>query len=351
MGKTNYKLVNISLLLIIIILLSYSANTIINVFNMILTLTLPFILGFALAYGLTPFVKALEKKKIPKNLAVILVIFIFLFLFVGVLVLSIPMLVEQTVALITASISFINEFATKNNLNLSNQIAELKDINSIITNFASKISETSFVIITWISDIAVFIVMIIISAVYFMLDMDDIRIKIKKFFKRRNKRGYQYLKVIDTEITNFFDGYWKVMLVQFIEYTIVFYLIGHPYYLIFGILASVSGVIPYIGGIIVNIFAAITALLVSQSLFIWCLIVMMIFPQIDSYIISPKIYGDTNELHPLLNIFAVFIGGALFDIMGIIAAIPVTLVIVATFKFFSKDINKKIAHIKEDTHI
>ena len=121
----------------------------------------------------------------------------------------------------------------------------------------------------------------------------------------------------------------------------------NPNYLLLGILAAVTNLIPYFGGFIINILALIIASVISTKLTILTLIVCLVCPQIDTYIIAPRIYGKTNNLHPLVNIFAVFAGGILWGFWGILVALPITIILISTYKFFKKDIDDKLDDIKE----
>ena len=123
-------------------------------------------------------------------------------------------------------------------------------------------------------------------------------------------------------------------------------MIGHPNFLLLGVLSSVSTLIPYFGGLIVNIIALIIASVVSPQLFVMTLIVAIVFPNIDGYLISPKIYGKTNNISPLLSIFAVFAGGVLGGFVGILIALPLTIILRTIYKSYKKDISKKIGNIR-----
>ena len=107
-------------------------------------------------------------------------------------------------------------------------------------------------------------------------------------------------------------------------------------------------VIPYFGGLITNVIAVILASVVDTPLFIVTLVICFIFPNIDGYIISPKIYGKTNNINPLWAIFAVVAGGSLFGIVGIMISLPVYIAINCTFNYYKSDILGKIDDIKED---
>ena len=142
------------------------------------------------------------------------------------------------------------------------------------------------------------------------------------------------------EMEKYLSGFMKIVLISFLEYTIIYSIIGHPNALLLGGLASFGNLIPYFGGIITNIIAAITAFVISPALFIKTCIVFMIFSSIDGYVINPLVYGKTNKVHPLIVISSVFIGGILFGIIGIIIALPLSILIIATIKFFKNDLIK-----------
>ena len=61
----------------------------------------------------------------------------------------------------------------------------------------------------------------LISAIYFLSSMDKIRKGLKKYLKRNNMRTYNYVKRIDHEVSQYFVGLEKFMVVQFFEYTII----------------------------------------------------------------------------------------------------------------------------------
>ena len=190
-------------------------------------------------------------------------------------------------------------------------------------------------------------IIVLVAFIYFLFDMDNIRENIKLIFKKKSKKTFNLIKEIDIEITHYFKGLFLCIVIQFIEYTSLFYLIGHPNFLLLGLLASVSTGIPYFGGIIANIIAVISASVVSPELLIFTLIIAFICPNIDGYIISPKVYGKTNQISPLLSIFAVFTGGVLGGFVGILIALPTALIMLVIYRNYKKDIIKKIDNIKE----
>ena len=172
--------------------------------------------------------------------------------------------------------------------------------------------------------------------------MDKIRIRAKTILKRINPRAFDYVKCVDNELGNYLQGLVIFMVIQLFEYSFLFGIVGHPNWLLLGILASLTTVIPYFGGLATNIIAVILASVVSPKLFIATMIICLVFPNIDGYIISPKVYGKTNNINPIWSIFSVFVGGALLGVLGIVIALPTYIVLNCTYKFFKKDIYGKI---------
>jgi predicted PurR-regulated permease PerM len=132
----------------------------------------------------------------------------------------------------------------------------------------------------------------------------------------------------------YLQGLLIFIVIQLFEYCFLFWIIGHPNWLILGILASVTTVIPYFGGLVTNIIAVILASVVSTPVFIATLAICIICPNIDGYIIGPRVYGKTNQLPALVNIFAVFAGGVIGGFWGIVLSLPVAIILIATYKFF-----------------
>ena len=144
-------------------------------------------------------------------------------------------------------------------------------------------------------------------------------------------------------MNNYVSGFLKIVIISFFEYTIAFIVIGHPNALLLGFLAAVASFIPYFGGMAVNVIAAITAFVISPAMFVKTVIAFFLLSMLDSYLIGPKVYGKTNNIHPLIVIIAVFAGGILFGIMGIVISLPVAIIILTTYRFFEKDIYDAIS--------
>ena len=346
--KINYKLINILLVILIIALLYWISGLWIGVFNKILDIIFPFIVGFAIAYALYPFQKKLLDSGIPKWLSIGIIYFVLIGFLILMGIIVIPMFYDQLLLFLSNLSAVITDLSSKFELDLGFLQSSFSDISGdVIRDIGSHISNGAITFVNTSISVATNLIVIMIVSVYFLFDMDNIRNKIRKKLKSYKNRSFEYIKRLDLEINNYFSGLLKNIVIQFFEYTIIFFLIGHPNWLIIGILAAVTTIIPYFGGLLTNVLALIIASVVSTKLFILTLIVCIICPNIDGYIIGPKVYGKTNKLHPLVNIFAVFAGGILGGVWGIVVSLPIAIIIIATIKFFKNDINNKIDGIKD----
>lgn len=347
-NNINYKWLNILIICLIIYLLFLMKGIWYGIISKIFAILLPFIIAFGISYVLYPILKFLVSKKIPKGLAIFIIVFLIVLITGLTLYYALPLFFNQLINLLSNLAKVSNDVASK--YNIDNKI-----INDTINKYSSKI-------IVWIGDIISSgsfiallsksidylskVVIIFIVSIYFLIDMSKIRSKIKKYLMRHDRKKYHLISNIDKEVTSYLKGLGIFMIIQFFEYTILFFIIGHPNFLLLGILACITTVIPYFGGILTNVIALIIASVISSKVFILTLIITLIFPNIDGYIISPKIYGKTNELPPLLTIFVVFAGGALLGFYGIVISVPITIMIMAIIRSYKSEINNKIKKVK-----
>ena len=347
-NKVNYKLINILLVILIISLLYWISGLWLGIFEKVIAILLPFVLGFAMAYALYPIQKKLEDSGFPKWVAVFVIYFILIGFVILMGILVLPMFYDQVVLFLSNISAVITDISSKYELDLGILQTSLSDISGdLLKEFGSHISNGAITFVNTSISVFTNLIVILIVSVYFLFDMSNIRSGLKKKLKKRKNRSFAYIKRLDGEVSNYFLGLLKNIIIQFFEYTIVFFVIGHPNWLILGILAAVTTIIPYFGGLIINIIALVIASVISTKLFILTLIVCIICPNIDGYIIGPKVYGKTNQLHPLINIFAVFAGGVLGGFWGIVVSLPIAIVIIATYKFFKEDIDNKLEVIKD----
>ena len=343
--KLNYKLLNILILAAIIFLVLITNGYWLGLLGKIVSIVSPFVIAFAIAYALNPAVRKLEAKGVRRNLAVTLIVVLIGIIIIGIGWMTIHLLYDQLIDLYRGIGDIITDVSNKFSVNLGDFRNTINSVmNQAISSVGKYVSNGTINFMSKSVSIASTAIIVAIVSIYFLADMNNIRARVKRLLKRsKNKEHYMAVKAMDHELGQYLSGLSIFMIIQFFEYSILFKLVGHPNWLLLGLLACITTVIPYFGGLITNIIAVILATVVSTPVFIGTLIICLVFPNLDGYVISPKVYGKTNNISPLWTIFAVFAGGALYGITGIIIALPLYIIINCALRFYKDDIQEKIS--------
>jgi len=100
-------------------------------------------------------------------------------------------------------------------------------------------------------------------------------------------------------------------------------ILGVPFAVPLAILFGFFDLIPLVGatlgGILVGIVVGLVAFPVG--LIVWAA-VLILYQQVENNLIQPYVYGRAVELHPLIVIAAILIGAALLGVLGALMAIP-----------------------------
>jgi predicted PurR-regulated permease PerM len=128
----------------------------------------------------------------------------------------------------------------------------------------------------------------------------------------------------------FFRGQVLVAICDGFLYTIGFMIIGLPYAVLVGVMATFLTMIPFLGAIV----TCVTALLIMALQYgDWqhpalVVAVFVVVQALEGLVISPRIMGDRVGLHPLTIIIGVMVGTTLLGgLLGGILAIPLTAVL------------------------
>jgi predicted PurR-regulated permease PerM len=96
-----------------------------------------------------------------------------------------------------------------------------------------------------------------------------------------------------------------------------------PYPLALAVIAGVLDLIPSIGATIAGVIVGIAALSVSLGAFIAVVIVIVVYQQIENYILQPTIIGKAAQISGFTVLASVLAFGALFGLVGAIIGVPI----------------------------
>jgi predicted PurR-regulated permease PerM len=179
------------------------------------------------------------------------------------------------------------------------------------------------------------IAMTLVCAFYFLLDSRRLWEGLSRLLPPPAALTLDYFRLeLDKSLNNYFRGQVINASVVLAASTIVFNLLGMEYGVVGGLVWGVCEIIPMFGTY-VGIGTCLLLALLQGGGIVWkVLLAALVIQQIKDNIISPRVMSATTGLHPVVIIAAVLTGMKLAGFLGILLAIPVTAVAVATLRVY-----------------
>jgi predicted PurR-regulated permease PerM len=136
----------------------------------------------------------------------------------------------------------------------------------------------------------------------------------------------RYLDVTDRIIrttSRYMLGNLAISVVCATVYGVTAEILGLPYPLAIAMIAGVLDLIPTIGATIAGIIISIVALSVSVEALIVFAIVMVVYQQVENYVLQPMIIGKAAHVSGFTVLVSVLVFGALFGFIGAIIGVPI----------------------------
>lgn len=340
-GRTTmFVLLSILLIGLIILIFSQVAFIFYPIKVFFSTVVLPIILATIAYYLLRPFLRLLERLRIPRIWG-ILIIFVGLIGLITLLVFLVyPFLKSQFANLIEEFPTYFNQMIINVDTFLRTSIFQTYykesniNINSVLDNglgnigklFTDAIGGIASGVTSFISALTGFILAIVtvpFILFYLMKDGEKLPRMIKKMLPPRLRDDADsILKDADHQIGAYIQGQILVAISIGIMVTIGFYIIGMDYAPLLGALAMITSVVPYLGPLIAITPAVIIAIVTSPFMLVKLAAVWTIVQLIDGKFISPQIMGKSLRIHPITIIFVLLTAGSLFGVAGVVLGIP-----------------------------
>jgi predicted PurR-regulated permease PerM len=116
--------------------------------------------------------------------------------------------------------------------------------------------------------------------------------------------------------------------------SIAMLLLGFPNAIVLGVLAGILEFIP-VAGWMSAAAIIVTAGALSHSHWIWMLALLAVWRILMDYGIAPRVMGHELEIHPLLAIFTLMVGGAVGGIVGIYLSVPLVAALRVIYRKFA----------------
>lgn len=303
------------------------------------TLFAPILIAGFLYYLLNPLVNLLMKMGV-KRLAAIALIFILLIGMIVLIFMSIiPNLVEQLVSLARNIPGFISNMQTwlqelANNATRFPLFKEL-DVDKYISNLdvsAGSIIQQSLTgvtnglgsVIGKITTIVLLLVTVPFILCYMLKDGEKLVPNIERLFPEKQRENIKgLLQQLNKTLSDYISG--QAIECLFVgTFTFLGYLlIGVDYAFLFGVIAGLTNLIPYLGPYLGLAPALIYTFFDSPTRALLCIVVVIIVQQIDGNVIYPNVIGKSLNIHPLTIILILLVAGNLSGILGVFLGVPV----------------------------
>lgn len=109
---------------------------------------------------------------------------------------------------------------------------------------------------------------------------------------------------------------------------------GFKFALLLAIVAGVAYAVPFIGMIVAHLVALVLAAPQGTQTVVWVQVVVFTVARIADNVLVPKIMSDSVGVSPIVVMFAVFAGGELFGLPGLLLGIPAAALVKVAWRFY-----------------
>ena len=303
----------------------------------------PFAISGLLAYLGDPLADRLEKGRLNRTSAVVIVFACMLLGFSVLLLIIVPLLENQISYLIErlpVYIDWIRVTAVpqvQSWLGLEPTSFDLNAITQLLREHWQQAGGFAAVVVTYITSsgaallaMVANLVLIPVVTFYLLRDWDALMIRVRQLVPVHLEATLVKLtRESDSMLSAFIRGQVMVMLALATIYSLGLWIVGVDLAFLIGIGAGLLSFIPYLGSIL-GVLGAVIAALVQYHDMLHILLVLVVFgvgQALEGMFLTPWLVGDKIGLHPVAVIFAIMAGGQLFGFLGILLALPVAAVL------------------------
>ena len=321
--KTLFQLLGIVILELVLLYLIFTyLGKIFTWIGFLLSAFLPVITGIVLAYLVNPLTKRIR--------SIFLVFAVIILVFGVVLTFLFPMLIRN-----------LQDLAVNFPIYLS-RISNVYFLDKVNFDIIMRLGTGLTLVASYLYSFTMGIfggVVALFIAFYLLIKKDAILAPVKtQTQKLLGGKSYRfvsiYLKKADRIFYQFIGAQLlDAVIIGTLAVTVLF-LLGNPYALALGVIIGIFNIVPLVGSIVATLLTVLVTLVISGvTPAVITLITLLILQQIDANIIGPRLTGEAVGIKPILIIFAIFVGGYYFGILGMFLGVPV----IAILKLFLED--------------
>ena len=153
------------------------------------------------------------------------------------------------------------------------------------------------------------------------------------------ERTLYLLHEVDQTLHAYFTGLMKLAVLDTVTLALGLWIVGFPNALALGFICAVLALVPYVGtvlGGLVVVLVAATNFPDAPSMAYWAVLLFVIARMLDDFVYMPLTIGKSLHMHPLVAVLMIFVGGDVAGIPGLILALPLLGVVMVIGETISK---------------
>jgi len=290
-----------------------------------------------------PAVDWFEKKKISRVLGALIIYLALIAFFVLVALIVVPPLARESTQLTVSLPRYFDMMSDK--VISFRQVFESNNLTGSLENFINRMNvyleESSVNIFSSIVSLlggVVYLVVILVISFYLVVEKRGVERLIKQIVPPNlQNKSLKIIGKIEIKLNRWFVGQLALGFIIGLMSYIGLSILGVPYALVLAIIAGLFELVPYIGPWLSAIPAILIALTISPALAGAVLVLYFVIQELENYFIVPKVMEKSVDIHPVITIMAMMIGGQLAGLAGVILAVPVAaMVLVAVEEVYKK---------------
>lgn len=294
-------------------------------------------ISLVLAAAIDPSITALERRGVPRGFGVAIIYIVLLAVVSLVIVLLIPVLIEQTQQFAKQVPSLYNQlFSAFQSVSDSAVVSGLQRALESFSQSLGNITSGFFShVFGFFGGLFAFFGVLVMTFYLTMeekgmkkvaLDMAPVRYRpyLTKLFNRIEERLGRWLR-----------GQLLLGFIIFLLTLIGLWILRVDYLFVLALIAGISELVPAVGPFIGAIPAVLVALsggaLSGHPIdAVWVMLLYVVIQQLENHLIVPRVMASATGLNPVLVIIALLVGAKLAGLVGVILAVP-TMIIITTF--------------------
>ncbi len=166
-------------------------------------------------------------------------------------------------------------------------------------------------------------VTILVITAYLLIDAPRLSAFVYQFVSPGSEPAVQnFLDSLRVVVGGYIRGQVITSLVIAVFTAGVMFAAGLPNALAFGLLAAFADIIPLVGATLAIAPAVLIALDDSVTKATIVLVALLAYQQFEDRFLTPRVYGSTLNLPPIIVLVTVLIGGKIFGVSGVLLALP-----------------------------